>query len=291
MKSLSLIFLMCLLPLSAQGQDITTLLEAAAHQPGIEASNLAAQESDLRQKAATAALFPKISAFGKAEVYNSPTNARPMPPTEVNIAGGESIPFSRQMLRYGLTLDMPLFVKSLYDLRQKSEALAEKARLGHTLKLVSSEAAVVASNGAYQYLVNLDAAIAARLSSLTKTREDMAQKVKTGRAAGVELLKVENSINELEVQQNDLAAKILDVRRQLETFTNLEIPVPVSMVMTGVLSPASYLGVRIAKQENIAAKEELERRSSARYPSLYLSGTTSGNEGEAYNTDEHFYRQ
>lgn len=277
--------------LPARAVTMTELFDAVAAQPGVTASALTASEANLRHKAAIAALFPQINAFGKAEIYNSPTNVRPMPPTEVNVAAGESLPFSREIMRYGLTLDMPLFVKSLLDLQEKSEALAVKARLGLTLKLVGNEAAVVAANGAYHYMVNLNSSINARLTSLAKTKEDMARMVQTGRAAQAELLKIENSINELEIQQNELAARILDIRRQLETITGLTLTAPAPMVMAAELVPAPYLEVRIAKQETLAARQELERRSNARWPSLHLSGTVSGNEGTAYNTDKDFNRQ
>ncbi len=288
---LAALCLLVLLPATpAPAFTIQELLEATAKQPGVAASELAAKEGSLREKAATAALFPRINAFGKAEFYNSPTNLRPMPPTEVNVQAGDSIPFSRDILRYGLTLDMPLFVKSLYDLRQKAARLAEKANLAHVLELSSRKAAVVADNSGLAYLLGLDKAIDARLVSLAKTREDMELKVKVGRMAEVELLKVENSINDLSAQKNDLAAKILDVRKDLETLTGLEISDPAPMSLTGELIPAPYLGEKIAEKDTAAAREELRRSKSARYPGLYLTGSLSGNDGEAYNTDEHIYR-
>ena len=288
---LAVLCLLVLLPATpAPAFTIQELLEATAKQPGVAASELAAKEGSLREKAATAALFPRINAFGKAEFYNSPTNLRPMPPTEVNVQAGESIPFSRDILRYGLTLDMPLFVKSLYDLRQKAARLAEKANLAHVLELSSRKAAVVADNSGLAYLLGLDKAIDARLASLAKTREDMELKVKVGRMAEVELLKVENSINDLSAQKNELAAKILDVRKDLETITGLDISDPAPMSLTGELIPAPYLGEKIAEKETAAAREELRRSKSARYPGLYLTGSLSGNDGEAYNTNEHIYR-
>ena len=274
----------------AQAFTIQELLTAAARQPGIAASELAAREGSLREQAATVALFPRINGFGKAEFYNSPTNLRPMPPTEVNVQAGESIPFSRDILRYGLTLDMPLFVKSLYDLKQKAALLAEKANLAYTQELFSRKAAVVAANSGLAYLLGLDKAIDARLASLAKTSEDMALKVQLGRTAEVELLKVENSINDLKAQKNELAAKILDVRKDLETLTGLEITGPTPMTMTGELDQAPYLGERIAEKETAAAREEWQRSKSVRYPGLYLTGSLSGNDGVAYNTDEHIYR-
>ena len=284
------IALSLLLAQSANAITIQELLAATARQPGVAASELAAKEGSLREQAASAALFPKINAFGKAEFYNSPTNPRPMPPTEVNVQAGESIPFSWNLMRYGLTLDMPLFVKSLYDLRQKAARLAEKASLAHVLELSSRKAAVVADNSGLAYLLGLDKAIDARLASLAKTREDMALKVQVGRMAEVELLKVENSINDLKAQKNELAARILDTRRDLETLTGLEISEPASMNLTGELVPAPYLVEKIAEKETAAAREELLRSKSVRYPGLYLSGSMTGNNGTAYNTDEDFYR-
>lgn len=284
------ITLSLLLALPAQAFTIQELLTATARQPGVAASELTAREGSLREQAATAALFPRINAFGKAEFYNSPTNPRPMPPTEVNVQAGESIPFSWNLMRYGLTLDMPLFVKSLYDLRQKAARLSEKSSLAHVLELSSRKAAVVAANSGLAYLLGLDKAIEARLASLAKTREDMELKVKVGRTAEVELLKVENSINDLKAQKNELAARILDVRKDLETFTGLEITEPAPMSLTGELVPAPYLVEKIAEKETAAAREELQRSKSVRYPGLYLTGSMTGNEGKSYNTDEDFYR-
>ncbi len=277
---------------TAHAVTIQALFAAADRQPGLMASELAAKEGGLRQQAATAALFPRINAFGKAESYNSPTNPRPMPPTEVNVQAGDSIPFSWNLLRYGLTLDMPIFVKSLYDLRQKAALLAEKANLTHTMERVSRKAAVVAANSALAYLLDMDKAIDARLASLAKTREDMELKVKIGRTPEVELLKVVNSVNDLRAQKNELAGKILDTRRELETLTGLEVTEPAAMSLTGTLASAPYLAEQIAEREKSAAHEEWERSVSARYiPGLYLSGSISGNEGEAYNTGEEFYRK
>ena len=290
LPALSAVLALLLFAPTAHAFTIQELLTAAGKQPGVAASELTAREGSLRQKAATAALFPRINGFGKAEFYNSPTNPRPMPPTEVNVQAGDSIPFSWNLMRYGLTLDMPLFVKSLYDLRQKAARLAEKASFAHTLELSSRKASVVAANSGLAYLLGLDKAIDARLASLGKTREDMDLKVKIGRMAEVELLKVENSINDLTAQKNELAAKILDTRRDLETLTGLEISEPASMSLTGTLAPAPYLGEKIAEKETAAAQEELQRSKSVRYPGLYLSGSMTGNDGKAYNTDEDFYR-
>lgn len=106
-------------PAAAAAPTITTLLEGLKKQPDIEASALNVRAADMKLEQAHAALYPTLSAFGSYTSFSSPTNLRPMAPTEVNIAAGDSIPFSKEILRYGLKAEMPLFVKSLYSLADK----------------------------------------------------------------------------------------------------------------------------------------------------------------------------
>jgi len=43
----------------------------------------------MKLEQAHAALYPTVSAFGSYTSFSSPTNLRPMAPTEVNIAAGD----------------------------------------------------------------------------------------------------------------------------------------------------------------------------------------------------------
>jgi hypothetical protein len=124
------------------------LLDAVEKQPGHEVAVMSVQESIKEKDRATAALFPKLGAFGRYERYNSPTNLRPMPPTEVNVQAGDSIPFSREILRYGLTFDAPLYVHELYVLRKKAAILQGKSEIDRQLDLVRRQASVVSLNSA-----------------------------------------------------------------------------------------------------------------------------------------------
>jgi 6-pyruvoyl-tetrahydropterin synthase len=270
--------------------DIHALLEAAARHPGVEISRIAVQESTLQQEAATAALFPKFNLFSTTEVYNSPTNVRPMPPTEVNVQRGDTIPFSREILRYGLTFELPLYVKPLYVLKEKALSLTEKAKLDRRLTLISREAAVVSLNSSFEYLRSLEKAIGARKESLAKARDDMTLKVQNGRAAEAELLKINNSINDLDQQQNEIRTKVLDVIQGIKTATDITLYDPAPMEWVGEIRPGPLLGMQKQEKEVEAAAKELERRQAARYPTLGIFATVSGNDGVAYNNDRHFFR-
>ncbi len=190
MKHLTCLFLLLLwaLPLQAAEPTITDLLNAAARQPGLKAGRLAVQGTDTQLKQARAALYPKLTAFGSYEIYNSPTNLRPMPPTEVNIAAGDSIPFSKRIARYGLRMEMPLFVKELYSLADKVKELQKSSRAQYRIKLLTRQAQVVSLDASSRaYNAHLSAAIDSRLASLRKTRDDLKLAVSNGRAAESEL--------------------------------------------------------------------------------------------------------
>lgn len=60
-----------------------------------------------------------------------------MPPTEVKVAAGDSIPFSKDIERYGLKAEMHFFVKGLYTLADKVIHLQPASKTGHKLKLVT----------------------------------------------------------------------------------------------------------------------------------------------------------
>ncbi len=270
--------------------SIGDLLDATAQQPGYEVSALAVQESDLQKDRATAALFPELGAFSRFESYNSPTNLRPMPPTEVNIQAGEPIPFSRNIIRYGLNFEAPVYVRKLYVLRQKAILLRQKAETDRQLDLIGRQASVVSLNSALTYLQALEAAIDARRVSLGKTLEDMSLKVKTGRSPESELLKIQKTINDLDQQRNELEVKRLETLREINILTGIKVSAAADMNLIQQPMGTSYLAVTAAQYNADVAEKEVEHTQAAHWPELSVNGYVSGNDGEAYNTDSHIYR-
>ncbi len=63
----------------------------------------------------------------------------------------------------------------------------------------------------------------ARRASFSKTLEDMALKVKTGRSPESELLKIQKTLNDLDQQRNELAIKRLDTLREIQALTGIEL--------------------------------------------------------------------
>jgi len=280
-----LLLLLCWgLPTMAADPGMAELLEAVARQPELAASSLEVQSAEVELRQAHAELYPRLSAFGSYTMYNSPTNLRPMPPTEVNIAAGDSIPFSDNILRYGVKLEFPLFVKSLYSLAGKVTQVQEASKAGHRLRLISRQAAVISLDAALAFTSQLDAAIASRLESLSKTRDDLQLAVDNGRAPESELLKVTTTLNELRKQSNDLGRQAIGLTSQLEQLTGVRLERFVPIVQKRPVAEERYLR-QVQQEARVAAsKKGLQQAWDQHYPALKLEGVLSENSGEAYNT-------
>jgi outer membrane protein TolC len=292
MKYLSSVFflLICVTPLSAAELNITTLLEAVAKQPGLQSSKLETEAASIQLQQARSELYPKLSAFANYERYNSPTNLRPMAPTEVNIAAGDSIPFSDQIERYGLKAEMPLFVKGIYTLADKLKQLQQVSRLGHKINLVTRQAEVVSVDASLSYLTQLNQAIVARIDSLQKTYQDLQLAVNNGRIPESELLKLETSVNNLHKQQNDIMIERLSLVSQLKQLTGLKVDHAVMLTQRRPITDGEILREK-QQQANVAvAEKEVQRTWDQHYPTVKLVGTLTENYGTAYNTDESINR-
>lgn len=189
-----------------------------------------------------------------------------------------------------MTLQVPLYVQKIYDLREKTRILTEKAIIENRIDRVSRQAAVISLNSSYQYLRGLDQAIDGRMASLDKTRADITLKVKNGRTPESELLKINTSINDLAQQKNLLTAKQLDVVRDIKKLTGIDLAEPVPMALAGKIEPGPFIEIQAREKQVQAAMKEVSERRAARYPALSLFGALSGNDGEAYNTDSHISR-
>ena len=286
----SLLLLLCSLSATAAEQTITSLLEAVAKQPELEVSLLDVKATDTELEQAHAKFYPRVSAFARYSKFNSPTNLRPMAPTEINIAAGDSIPFSKEILRYGLNAEMPLFIKSLYSLSDKVKQLQKVSRARHKLQLITRQATVVVLDASLAFNLHLDKAIGSRFDSLRKTRDDLQLAVNNGRVPESELLKVETTLNDLQKQQNDLEQQAISLTGQLEQLTGVHLTHPVPLSPKRPVTDGPFLQ-QTQQQANVgAAEKELQQAKDQRYPTIMLEGFVSENSGDAYNTHDHIDR-
>jgi hypothetical protein len=272
---------------SVQAMDITTLLKAVKDQPEVKFEELSVAKSKEAVKKGYAPLFPKIYGVGSYENYNSPTNFRPLPPTEVNIAAGESIPFSDEIFRYGVKASMPIFVKEIYDTGRQLKTLTQKSEIKEKIILIQNESVVVSLNSALEYLKQTKYFIKERIASLEETRKILDIGVKNGRVPESEVFKIDKTIKSLHLQLSDISSKEIDVTRDIYSVTGIQIdgPVPMTLKET-VLTQGDYIALSLTQKDVDAAEIGVKVKKDYLFPKLVLNGFYTKNYGDAYNTGE-----
>jgi len=271
----------------AHAMDITTLLKAVKDQPEVKYEELSVAGSKEAVKKGYASLFPKVYAVGSYENYNSPTNFRPLPPTEVNIAAGESIPFSDEIFRYGIQASMPIFVKEIFDTAKQLKTVTQKSKIKAKITLIQNESIVVSLNSALEYLKQTKYFIKERIASLEETRKILDIGVKNGRVPESEEFKIDKTIKSLHLQRNDILSKEIDVVRDIYSVTEVRIEGPVPMTLKErPLAHGDYIALSLAQKDVDSAEQAVKIKKDYLYPKLFLNGFYTKNYGDAYNTGE-----
>ncbi len=266
------------------------LFQQARSRPDIQDAELAVAEVSGAQEQTTASLYPKVFGIGRLERYNSPTNLRPLPPTEVNPAKGEAVPFSDTISRYGLVFQMPLYVQPLYTLSKKTAALREKANIQRQIELVRKEATIVSLNSSLQALEGLEAALISREKSLQETLNALRIRVDSGKTPESEWMKVDRLMLDIQRQRIEVERKKSQVIRDLFQHTGVALTGSVPMAMISPIQTAPYPALLASGKDVDAARFEVRRVWEQLYPSLTLEGSLFENDGTAYNTDTHVHR-
>ena len=183
-------------------QNIGELFDSLKASPANRASQFAADKALQYKKIATGNLYPEVFAFGKYDYSDIPSGMLPVPPNDlIKMVQNPSVaqPFSENILRGGVNLSMPLFVKSVYTMAAKAQKMYEAATLKAAIELQKNEAVLVGANANLIYMENLETAIQSKRRSLEKMKELIEVKVNNGRAPESALLLLNTNINDIEL--------------------------------------------------------------------------------------------
>jgi len=277
--------LAALLSVSTLSADtITQWLDAAHKAPNQQLSNLTLDSAHIQSDAAIAVLYPKLTLMGSFEHFNAPTSLRPVTPTEMQQGG--AYPFSQTITSAGGTLSMPLFVKTLLTNTEKAKENITSAQLKHQITTAERDAVLIASNAKLTYLENLDLALQAKEHSLTETRKTIEIKTKNGRAAEIELIKIDEQLNQTILKRQEVETMRLDLQKSLSTLTALRIERSVPMSLIHEPSGSEYLSTK-EKSQNIKITDLATRAAQeSLYPALTTNASYFYRQGDAYNNGE-----
>lgn len=290
--TLTIVLLLFLsVPLSIKAQGVNTmqdLFSALKKHPQTKSDVLAFEKAKTGKQIAYSALYPKITAFGTYDYTSIPTGMIPVPPNVLfPMIQDQSIPqpFSEDIFRAGVSISMPVFIKSIYTTARKAKYLQKSAKAKKQINLLQNEAIIVSSNANLLYIDALTKALESKKQSLLKTKELIAVKVKNGRYPGSSLLIINNGVNQVEATKNEIAINREKAIEAIETLTGIRITKPVTMLETATIDTSAIKALEPLQQKVNADKLGFRAEKEKLLPSILLRGNYNHSFANSYNND------
>ena len=278
------------IPLFLNATSITSLLNSLENRPESRLDNLDIEKSTLRKQAIGDKMMPTVNLYGGYEIYNTPNGLLPVVPNQMSkMLQNPSIaqPFSKNILRGGVEFTWPLFVKSIYTLKDKAELLNLAAKEKKKLNLIQREAVVVGSVAQLRYLESLKSALDSKKRSILQTQITTRLKVKEGRVPQSAIFVLESNINELDITLNNIDQNINLLRSKIETLTGIYIKKSVSLKQRKPVSKGEIFALKPLQKKVEASIKDIEAADEAYIPSIVTKGNYTHSEADAYNNGNH----
>lgn len=283
-----LLFLAPVLTWAQEVKNVQDLFTALKSHPQTKGDLLNFEKAKIGKRLAYSNLYPKLGLFGTYDNFSSPTNLLPLPPNElVPMVQDQNIPqpFSEDIFRAGISISMPIFIKSIYTTAKKAKYMQKSAKAKKYINLLKNEAIIVSSNANLQYIKALTSALKSKKQSLLKTKELIALKVKNGRAPGSSLLIISNAVNQVDATLNDIAINRDAAIASIETLTGVRLQSPLNMIETGIIDTSTVKSLEPLKQKVTADKFAYRAEKEKLLPALSFSGNYNHSYAQAYNNN------
>jgi len=274
------------IPFFVQAMTITALLDALGHRPENRLDRLNVEQSALGEQVLSDKLMPTVDLFAGYEVYSSPNGLLPVAPNElIKMVQDQSIgqPFSEHITREGVTFTWPLFVKSIYTLKEKAKLLHLASKEKHKLNLIERQAVVVGSVAQLRYLESLRKALLAKKHSILQTSVTTKIMVEKGRAAPSALFVLNSHINDIDIALNSIAQHINLLQSKIETLTAVHLKKSMPLRLKRHVRKGEIFALKPLKAKVKASKKGIQAADEAYIPSIVTKGNYSYSQANAYN--------
>ncbi|WP_457575984.1 TolC family protein [Desulfomarina sp.] len=273
---------------SADAITITDLFDALQEQPVTQLDTLQTRSAELAVQAVYDRFYPELTGILGYDRYSSPTNWRPVAPTETAriLANHGTLPFSDDITRFGGQLSLPLFVKELFSLGRQAEKMADSFRIRKQLNLLEHQAVLVTADAHLVHMSSLKKALDSRKNSLEKTRADVANQVRSGRLPESELVRMDEAINQIDLVYNQTMQQESGLRKNIESLTGIRLKAPVSLTRVDTLKTEILLALKPLEKSIEAREYGVQAARDKLFPRVVGTARWFQNYGEGYNTGE-----
>jgi len=269
----------------AYGTSITTLLKAVDKRPQSILDRLDMQQAALGVDKITDKLMPTLDGFAGYEVYNRPSALRAVLPSEMKDPTA-TLPFSKDIARAGVKFTWPVFVKSLYTMREKAVFMHLASKDKKRLSRIQREAQVVGVVANMRYVEALQQALRVKEHSIRATRKKVSLMVKEGRVAQSQLLTLDAKINDLEMNNVALEEKKNILQSTLETLTGVFLRKSIRLHQKRGVKKGTIFALEPLKKRLNAARKGMQAAKERYYPSVAMKGNYTYSHADAYNDDK-----
>ena len=250
-----------------------------------QSDKLSISQAKNAQAIVKAQFWPKIDAFASYTHYSYPTAMKPISPTDTSklLAQHKPLPVSRNIARVGLNLSMPIYIKSLFTLAKKAEAMRISARAKRRVNLLKNEAAIVGANANWQYLEGLKSSLIQKRKTLIKTLSITRAQVALGRKPKVAEFKVKEGLNKIKIAINNIKIQEQNLKALIKSLTGISLKRPVRMRKVGSYHVASLAPVAPLRAKSRADYLNMKAEKEKLYsPSVMLKANYTRSYGEDY---------
>jgi hypothetical protein len=269
MKKLSIALLAAF---SLNATNLTELFNAIKKTPDTQIDNILIKKTQITQKEVKDSLLPTLSIFASIEHFSTPTNLRPLPPTEsakIRLNNG-GYPFSRNIQKIGFVASMPLFVKNIYDTKKKISHLLKASKYKAKINLLKRESLLITILSKYNYLIKLKKALQKERDSITLTLNAIKVGVKAGRIPEFKALRLKDGINQLNLKIESVNIQIDSVISQIYQLTKIKLHSPVDFYINSQIEQKEFLAIKPLKEKLKASDYDIKLAKDSFYPKIML---------------------
>ncbi len=264
---------------------ITSLLKAIDKRPQSRLEQLDVDRAALGVEKVTDRMMPKLDGFVGYEIYNRPSSLRPVLPSEMKNPNA-SLPFSKNIGRAGLKFSWPLFVQSLYTLKQKAALMQLASQDKKRLSRIQREAKLVGSVAYLKYMESLSRALKTKEHSILATRKKIALMVKEGRTPQSSLLTLDAKINDLKMNRIGIEQQKNRLKATIETLTGISLTHSVRLQQKRDIKKGAIFALAPLQKTLRATQKDINAAKERYYPSVAMKGAYTLSKADAYNTDK-----
>ena len=274
------------LALFAYSVDINTLFEAIEKTPDYKLDKLAKKEIKIAKKSVTATLYPKITLQASIEHFNRYNSMVPLTPTESSelTKTNAPLPFSQNIQKIGFVISMPIFVKSIYDNKEKMQYLLKATNYQTKINLYQKQTLLVGYLSQFDYLYKQKSALYTQYTSIKTTYKALKEGVKVGRIAEFKLLRLKDSLNKIKIKLLSIDQNIQDIQSNIFKLTNINLKKPIYFESLKV-NKGDFFAIKPLKEKIKSSTYSIKAKKDNLYPKITLQIKANRAYAKAYNTD------